>query len=321
MAKTKRLVKSFYRLLFPVVLLVIAGLVTASILLVQNISNPPRNTYLLTPEKYGRLSARGAQVTDETWSNSDGTNARGWLLRGAKDAPAVILLHKYGADRSHVLNLGVKISEVTNFTVLMPDLRGHGVNPNIKSSTFGGSEANDTVSAVEYLQSLKTDGGENLIGKNIGIYGVELGGLTAINAASKNENIKALAIDSIPPSSDEMLKTAINQKYPFASSLTSKIAEQGTYLYFFDNSYDHQTTCNTAQNVSDRQILLLGGADNETLRDSTESLSKCFPNNNKIEVKFDLNPSGYNIGNASNEQSNSYDQRIIEFFQQSLGNL
>lgn len=241
-------------------------------------------------------------------------------FHSAKDAPAVILLHKYGADRSHVLNLGVKISEVTNFTVLMPDLRGHGINPLVKSSTFGGSEASDAVSAVEYLQNLNTDSGEIIVEKHIGIYGVELGGLTAINVASKNESIKALASDSVPLSSDKLIETAINQKYPFASSLTSKLAEQATYLYYWHGKYDRQTTCHSAKNVSDRQILLLGGADNEALRDSTESLSKCFPNNNKIEVKLDLNPSGYNIGNASNEQSNAYDQRIIEFFQQSLGN-
>ncbi len=88
MAKTKRLIRSFYRLLFPVVLLVVVSLITASILLTYDISNPPRYGYLLTPEKYGRLSARGAQVTDETWANTDGTTARGWLLRGAKARPS-----------------------------------------------------------------------------------------------------------------------------------------------------------------------------------------------------------------------------------------
>ncbi len=321
MAKTKRLVRSFYRMFFPAVLLILIGLITASIFLTRDISNPPRNSYLLTPETYGRLSARGAQVTDEKWTNSDGTTARGWLLRGSQNAPAVILLHNYGADRSHVLNLGVKISEATNFTVLMPDLRGHGVSPNVKSSTFGGSEATDTISAVEYLKSLKSENGEDFVGKNVGIYGVELGALAAINAAAKDENIKALAIDSVPKSSDEIITNAINKKYPFVSFLTSKIAEQGTYLYFWDGSYEHKPACDSAKNISDKQIYLLGGADNEVLRDSTAYLEKCFPNNNKVEEKLDLNPSGFNISNASNEQSNSYDQRIIEFFQNSLNNI
>lgn len=320
MAKTKRLIRSFYRMLFPAVLLMLVSLTTGSILLTHDVSVPPRNQYLLTPAQYGRLSARGAQVTDETWANHDGTTARGWLLRGAKDAPAVILLHRFGADRSHVLNLGVKISEATNFTVLMPDLRGHGVNPPVKNSTFGGSEAKDTAAAAEFLKNLRTEAGENIVGENIGIYGVELGGLAALNAASINENIKAVAIDSAPPSSDAVIKTAINNKYPFASFLTAKIAEQGTYLYFWDGGYEHQTACQMAKNISNRQVILLGGMDNEALRDSTENLSRCFPNDNNIEKKFDLNPSGYNIGNASNEQSNAYDQRIIEFFQKSFGN-
>lgn len=321
MAKTKRLIRSFYRLLFPVVLLIIGGLITASILLVQNISNPPRNAYLITPETYGRLSSRGAQVTEETWSNTDGTNARGWLLRGSQSSPAVILLHAYGSDRSSVLNLGVKLSEATNFTVLMPDLRGHGIDPIVKSSTFGEGEAVDTIAAVQFLKSLKIDGKDNLVGEKIGLYGVELGGLSAINAASKNENIKVLALDSVPPSSDEMLTTAVKSKYPFASFLTSMIAEQGTYFYFWNGNYNRRTACETVKNISDREILLLGGSDNETLRDSTDNLSKCFPKSNKLDVKLDLNPSGYNIGNASNEQSNAYDQRIIEFFSKALAEI
>ncbi len=91
------------------------------------------------------------------------------------------------------------------------------------------------------------------------------------------------------------------------------------FLYFWNGSYSHQTACEIAKNGANRQVSLLGGANNEALRDSTENLNKCFPNNNNIEVKFDLNPSSYKIENASNEQSSSYDQRVIEFFQQSLG--
>ncbi len=40
-----------------------------------------------------------------------------------------MLLHRYGGDRSWLFNLGVKINETTNFTILWPDLRGHGENP------------------------------------------------------------------------------------------------------------------------------------------------------------------------------------------------
>ncbi len=142
MAKTTRLFKNFYRLVFPVIVLLLLAIVGASMGFIYKAAHPPSNKYLVTPEKYGRFSALGARVTEEVWQNADGTTARGWLLRGAENAPAVVLLHRYGADRSHNLNLGVKLNETTDFTILMPDQRGHAENPSVKYSSFGGCENN-----------------------------------------------------------------------------------------------------------------------------------------------------------------------------------
>jgi hypothetical protein len=54
------------------------------------------------------------------------------------------------------------------------------------------------------------------------------------------------------------------------------------------------------------------------LQNSTNNLTRCFSGSNKIETKTDLNPSGYNLMNASLEQSAAYDQRVIEFFKIAL---
>lgn len=319
MAKTKRLFRSFYRLLLPVVVLVVLAVIASSVWLVYTTANPPRNAYLVTPDKYGRLSARGAQVTEETWANQDGSQARGWLLRGADGAPAVILLHAYGADRSYVLNLGVKLSEATNFTVLMPDQRGHGRDPLIKNTAFGGCETEDLMAAIKFLRDLKT-GEAHLVGQNIGIYGVELGALAAISAAAKDENIKALALDSVPLHSDDILSRAVNNRFPFAGFITAELAEKGTYLYFAGSCYERSSLCETAKSVSSSRVLLLAGADTPNLQDSTAKLGRCFSNRTKIETKTDLNPSGFSLTDASLEQADAYDQRIISFFKQSLEN-
>ena len=138
MAMSTRLAKSLSKLIFPAILLVIAAIAAASVWLTYRTARPHTAIYLVTPEKYGQLSSRGAQVTDETWTNKHGSSSRGWLLRGAEKSPAVILFHKYGADRSYVLNLAVKLNESTNFTVLMPDLRAHGENAPVKNTSFGG---------------------------------------------------------------------------------------------------------------------------------------------------------------------------------------
>src|SRR5215203_3577931 len=196
MAKSIRLLKSLSRLIFPVVFLAFVAVAVASIWLVHETAHPVSASYLVTPQVYGMLSARGAQVTDENWVNKDGTPARGWLLRGSQDAPAVILLHKYGTNRSYVLNLGVKLNEATNFTILMPDQRGHGQDPAIKYTSFGGCEADDTLAAIAFLRGLKTPEQFPLTAKEIGIYGLEMGSFAAIAAATSDDNVKALALDS-----------------------------------------------------------------------------------------------------------------------------
>lgn len=320
MAKTRRLFKSFYRLLLPVIILLILAVVAASVWLVYTASNPPQAAYLVTPEKYGQFSQRGARVTEETWTNRDNTQSRGWLLRGAENSPAVILLHRYGADRSHVLDLGVKLNEATNFTVLMPDERGHGANPAVKNTSFGGCETDDALASIEFLRGLKSENQTALVGKNIGFYAVEMGAFTALAAAAQDENVKALALDSVAADSNAILASATNKRFPFASDVTAKFAELGTYFYFYDGCFRRNSACDQAKSIANRRILLLAGADAPHLQTSTANLNRCFPSESKVETKTDLNPSGYGINNASLEQTAAYDQRIIEFFKQNLNN-
>lgn len=320
MAPTTRLAKSITRLLLPVFLLVAGAIVAGSIWLTYTAARPLKASYLVTPSKYGQLSTRAAQVTDETWSNKDGSTSRGWLLRGADGAPAVILLHKYGADRSYVLNLGVKLNESTNFTVLMPDLRAHGENPAVQNASFGGCETEDASSALEFLKGLKNSNQIGLIGKNIGIFGVEMGAMVALNAAAKDDAVKAVVVDSVPADSDELLRESVKKRYPFASFATTRLANLGTYMYYFDGCYQRVPVCETAKSVDNTNVLLLAGVDAPNFQESTTRLGKCFPGSTKTESKTDLSPSGFSIMNASMEQSEAYDQRLIDYFRSVLSN-
>jgi hypothetical protein len=320
MITATRLLKSLARLFLPAILLILLAAIGGSVWLIYTSSRPVNSVYLVSPDKYGQLSARAAQVTNETWTSRDGSPSRGWLLRGAENAPAVILLHKFGADRSYVLNLGVKLNESTNFTVLMPDLRAHGENPPVKNASFGGCETEDVLSAIEFVRGLKTPNQITLVGKDIGIYGVELGAMVAISTAAKNANVKAVAVDSIPQDSDSILRASVGRRFPFASFVTTRLAQLGTHLYYFDGCYQHENVCDEAKKIDNRDIMILAGVDAQDFQESTSKLSKCFPTNNKIESKLDLSPSGYGIMNASMEQSEAYDQRLIDFFRNSLSN-
>jgi pimeloyl-ACP methyl ester carboxylesterase len=318
MAKSTRLLKSFIKLLLPVLVLIVLAVMVSSVWFVHTTAEPPRSAYLVTPEKYGRLSSRGAQVTDEKWQNRDSSESRGWLLKGSKGKPAVILLHRYGADRSHVLNLGVRLNEATDFTVLMPDARGHGQNPLIRESSFGGCEVEDTLAAVDYLKSIRGDDKKPLIANSIGIYGVEMGGLVALSAASRLTNVKALAVDSVPQYSNEIMSAAIEEKFPFASSVTSELAKAGSYIYYARGCYERSSVCDIAKSVEGRDVLLLAGNDTPALRSSTSLISGCFPNNSKVTTFTEMTPSGVRLTSATLEQVDSYEQKVIYFFKSAL---
>jgi len=319
MLKIKRITKSFFRLVLPVLLLVVLAAASASTWLVHETAQPKVAAYLVTPQKYGLLSARAAQITDETWTNHDGTTARGWLLRGAEGAPAIILLHKYGADRSYCLNLGVKLSEATNFTVLMPDQRGHGEKPPVKYTSFGGNEANDVLAAIDFLKTVKSVNQTQLVGKTFGLYGVELGAVAALNASMQNQDIKVMVLDSVPQDSDGVLTEAITKRFPFASSVTSKFAKYGANIYFYDGSYKQEALCAEAKTISNRKVLLLAGRDAPDFQESTSKLAKCLQVGSETQSKTDLSPSGYSITDASLEQAEAYDQSVIDFFRAGFG--
>jgi pimeloyl-ACP methyl ester carboxylesterase len=309
--------KKLLKMLLPIaglLLLVIAGIMTW---LALKVTRPPSQPYLVTPETFTLLSESGLKATNETWTNRDGTQTRGWLLRGAEGAPAVVLLHRYGADRSWLLNLGVKLNEATNYTVLWPDLRGHGVDPPVAWTSFGARETEDLGAALAYLHSLKTPQGGSLVGSRTGLYGVELGAYAALRAAGQDTSVSALVLDSVPASPTEMLNAAVKERTGLSNSLMTWMARGATRIYFM-GGFDDTPSCQAAAVVKDPRVLLLAGEGPEHLRASTIALTQCFSNPANVEAKSDLSLTGYNLPSAPGEQGELYDRRVIDFFDRAL---
>ena len=303
--------------MLPILLLLVLAVAGVTVWLVYSATRPPRRPYLVTPEQFLRLSDRGVRATEETWANHDGTRARGWLIRGAEGSPAVLLLHGYGADRSWLLNLGVKINETTNMTVLLPDLRGHGENPLVATTAFGTTEADDVRAALEYLRGLKSPQGRALVGGPLGVYGVELGAYAALSAAAQERDVRALVIDSVPDSPDEVLNRAVNDRTGIDNGALRFLARLGSRFYFAGR-YKNDAACTLAEGLGDRQVLLLSGDGAGALRQTTETLANCFPPRSNVEAHTDLPLTGIKLASASPEQDEAYDRLIIDFFARAL---
>jgi predicted alpha/beta-fold hydrolase len=313
MAHRRRLGKKLFKSLLPILFLVVVAVVVALAFIVYGITRPPRSSYLVTPQTFAQISGSALKVTDEEWRNRDGTRARGWLLRGAEGAPAVIFLHRYGGDRSLLFNLGIKVNEGTNFTVLWPDLRGHGLDPPVNWTSFGTRETDDVLAALDFLRALKGQSQGKLIGDRIGVFGVELGSYAALSAATQDAMVKVLVLDSVPRDSDELVTAAVSTDLSVDNRVLMSLARTAMHVYFYGH-FDNKSSCEMAASLKTQRILLLAGTDDGYLRDSTKSLERCFPNRANVESKTDLPLTGYTLPSATGEEGEAYDRPVIDFF-------
>ena len=317
MPPRRSVVRRVLRTFLPVVLVIALIIVLLGAYVVFGITHrPPRAAYLVTPQSFSKVTGPILKATDVKWKNHDGTDARGWLITGADGAPAVILLHGYGADRSWLLNLAVKLNETTNFTVLWPDLRGHGEDPPVSWTSFGKVEGDDVTAAIDYLHTLRSPTGKVQVGNVIGVYGIGLGAYAALDAATRNQQVHALTLDSVPAAPDDIVRAATDT---FTSGILQRIlqpmARAGIRVYSF-GKFPTETSCELARSLNEVHTLLLSGRSGDQWRQSTLDLARCFKT--PPETKSDLPLTGASLPSSTGEEEERYDRPVIEFFDKSL---
>jgi pimeloyl-ACP methyl ester carboxylesterase len=299
----------------PIILVVLGVLAAVTVWIVRGVTRPPRGPYLVTPQTFSRVTDAIVKAKDVTWANHDRTQGRGWIIRGADGAPAIILLHGYGADRSWLLNLAVKLNETTNFTVLWPDLRGHGDNPPVNRTMFGALEGDDVTAAIDYLHTLKTTDGKPQVAGPLGLYGTELGAYAALEAARRDPEVRALVLDSAPASPDDLVRAAITGNTGMNNRLLQRLAVWGMKIYSL-GKYKGTPSCEMARALHEVRVLLVTGKEGDPWRNSTLGLAKCF--NSSVEVKKDLALTGNFLPASTGEAEEAYDRPVIEFFDKAL---
>ena len=314
MSPRSRLARKVVKAFLPIILVILLAVASVTAWLVYSITRPQRAPYLVTPQTFAKVTGPMLKASDVTWKNHDGTEARGWIMKGGDGAPAVILLHGYGADRSWLLNLAVKLNESTNFTVLWPDLRGHGENPPVRWTLFGGIDGDDATAAIEYLRGLKTNAGQPQVSR-IGIYGIELGSYAALEAAKRTPEVRALALDSVPASPDDIISQASDTRSGMKSAIFHRLATVGVRVYSL-GKYQRTPSCDLARSLREVRVMLLSGNESDPWQRSTIEVAHCF--NSPAEVKRDLFLTGANLPAATGEQEESYDRPVIDFFDKAL---
>jgi len=126
---------------------------------------------------------------------ADGTRLEASLLpgptnggTGGTDKPAVVLLHGFSAHRRKPRYAWLADELATRFTVLAPDLRGHGTSGG--TSGLGSTEHHDVAAAVDHLRHR----GHGWIA----VVGVSMGATSAAHAAVRGVTRDATVLVSGP---------------------------------------------------------------------------------------------------------------------------
>lgn len=165
-------------------------------LIVYFLIAPTYSAFVFTRPPRLRISFRkpsdlGFTYQPATFTSSDGAEMAGWYLPSQNGA-AVILLHGHSANRLGVL-FHMEILARAGFGVLLFDLRAHGSSEG-KRFMRGKLLVDDVLGALSYLRRQP-----ELTAGHIGIMGVSIGGMLALQAAAVSQEIRAVAADGPSP--------------------------------------------------------------------------------------------------------------------------
>ncbi|MFN0124255.1 MAG: alpha/beta hydrolase [Blastocatellia bacterium] len=194
------------------------------------VTHPPRMPEIVTPQHYAELTGSSLGWSEEKWANKDRTAASGWLLRGTLGAPAIVLAHGYGRNRSELLDMGVRLRNA-GYTVLLPDLRGHGASP-VRGTSLGVDEGEDLLDAIGHLKSLKVNDVIPVVDQaRIGIYGASLGGYAALVAAQRSTDVRAVAVDAVYGDPRFLARHLVREKFGRAGQWMEGLVSNGLRFY------------------------------------------------------------------------------------------
>ncbi len=311
----KLIFKRIMWVFIPAVLVLFFGVTGLSFYLIHHLTHPPKNELTGSPRDF-QIILQKPVWSDEKWKNTDGTQSVGWLLNQNRPAPAIILTHGYGSNRSDLLTLSVELYKA-GYHVLLWDMRGHGENP-VKKSGIGMYEKDDLISAIKFMKGLRTQTGQDLLDGRIGLYGVDLGGYATLAASDEDPAIKAVVADSVYPNVERFinyrLKYVIGGNNNMVNGLadytwTKEVLRLTTQAYLMRRE-EQSDAVESVSTSSNRKYLYIGSKNATPIDAMTrEMFEQTRSPKEFVEVDKTRQERLYT------NESAVYDERVVKFFQ------
>jgi len=252
-------------------------------------THPPKFKSKETPENYG------LKYEEIRFKTKDGLRVAGWLIKGKKGTPTILVGHGYPFDKGNILPVVTFLHP--DYTLFLFDFRSFGESEG-KVTTAGAKEIEDVNAAVKYLKSRKD------INHTFGAYGFSLSAATFL--MTEHTEIKAIVADSPYASINDVINALYRYlgplKYPFV--WTTRLL--GKLFYGIDtDKYVARVTVPT--------LLIHGSKDSQI---SVKNSQKIHETNKELSELWIIEGADHGMSYATNPKE--YKRKVKAFFKRSL---
>jgi pimeloyl-ACP methyl ester carboxylesterase len=293
---TTRIAKAVSALL-ALVLFFVVSVATISGFLLYQILRPPRS-----PASYD-LSVMMGQPTAFTFPVPGGPDREGLFFPGLRGAPTIIVCHGYTSQRADLLTLASALQE-HEFNVFLFDFAGHGSTPGLTS--LGYKETGELAAAVQAL-STRND----VDTKRFGLWGVDMGGYVALEVATSDPRVAALAVDDAYADPREMLNLQVAHSGLSIVPYVMKLSDFGFHMIYYQYRNEPPVT-KKLMRMKGMQKLFIQADDRPGLAQDTLDLFIQSPDPKQM-VHDRLSYS-----EMTDDDRHAYENQIVTFFLQNL---
>jgi len=225
---------------------------------------------------------------------------RGWFFPGLRGAPTIILLHGYESSRGELLTL-VSALQDHQFNAFVFDFAAHGSNGGL--TTFGYREADEVRAAIDTLARR-----DDVDAARFGIWGYNLGAYAALREAEKDKRVRAVVLDSVYDSPNQMVKVGVDRTgvggFPMMVKSAQRCFEWLNYKY-----KDEPPISTKLKAMAGVPMLFVQAADDPELSSITREMFLKAPEPREQVII----PHG-NFVNLPDEEKRVYENGVVTFF-------
>jgi hypothetical protein len=210
------------------------------------------------------------------------------------------LCHGYGSSRGELLTLVAALQD-HQYNVFVFDFAAHGANSGITS--FGYHESDEVRAAIDELAKRN-----DVDPEHFGLWGYNLGAYAALRDAENDKRVRALILDSVYDSPEEMVKIGVEKEGLSGIPLMARSAEVSFGWINHRYSSDKGLTWKLGT-LAGVPKLFIEAADDPELAGITQKMFKNAP-----EPKEQVTIPHGNFVNMEDADKRAYENRVVSYF-------